>query len=67
MLPYSASIYLAPICDDEIMVEKVNFWNDMEEVYGVNMSCLLPFARTSLSKDVRIYICYPLTNLLIIM
>uniref|UniRef100_H2YHG7 Protein arginine N-methyltransferase 6 n=1 Tax=Ciona savignyi TaxID=51511 RepID=H2YHG7_CIOSA len=54
MLPSAAALYFAPICDDEIMVEKVNFWNDMEEVYGVDMSCILPFARGSISKDVMV-------------
>ncbi|XP_076806744.1 protein arginine N-methyltransferase 6-like [Clavelina lepadiformis] len=54
LFPDSAMLYIAPICDDEIMVDKVNFWNDMEEVYGVDMSCLLPFARRSLSKEVMV-------------
>nr|XP_002120476.1 protein arginine N-methyltransferase 6 [Ciona intestinalis] len=54
MLPSAAALYFAPICDDEITVEKVNFWNDMEEVYGVDMSCILPFARSSISKDVMV-------------
>lgn len=54
LLPDHATIYVAPVCDDEIMVEKVNFWNDMEEVYGVDMACIIPFARESLSKEVMV-------------
>lgn len=54
MLPDKAKIFIVPVCDDEIMVEKVNFWNDMEEVYAVDMNCLIPFARESLSKEVSI-------------
>lgn len=54
ILPSLATLYLTPVCDDEIVVEKVNFWNDMKEVYGVDMSAMLPFARSSMSKDVRI-------------
>lgn len=56
ILPDSATIYIAPICDDEVMVEKVNFWNDMEEAYGVDMSSLIPFARESLSKEVSVFL-----------
>jgi len=52
ILPCTASLYMAPICDDEVVIEKINFWNDMHDVYGVNMSCVLPFARHSLSKEV---------------
>ncbi|XP_039250796.1 protein arginine N-methyltransferase 6-like [Styela clava] len=54
MLPDHATIFVAPVCDDEVMVEKVNFWNDMDEVYGVDMACLIPFARESLAKEVMV-------------
>ena len=55
ILPCTASLYMAPICDDEVVIEKVNFWNDMLDVYGIDMSCVLPFARQSLSKDVSLF------------
>jgi len=58
MLPSSASMYLAPVSDDEMVVEKVNFWNDMYDVYGVDMSSMLPFARKSVSKDVISFFAY---------
>lgn len=54
ILPSLATLYLTPVCDDEIVVEKVNFWNDMKDVYGVDMSAMLPFARSSMSKDVMV-------------
>lgn len=54
ILPCEASIHLVPICDDEIVCEKVNFWNDMSDCYGVDMSCLAEFARTSFSKEVMV-------------
>lgn len=54
LLPDSATLYLSPICDDEIMVDKVHFWIDMEEMYGVDMSSIIPFARESLSKEVMV-------------
>lgn len=52
LLPDTATVYIAPICDDEIMVDKVHFWLDMKEEYGVDMSCLIPFARESIAKDI---------------
>lgn len=54
ILPSAASIHLAPICDEEIINEKVNFWNDMKESYGVDMSCLKDFARKSFAKEVTV-------------
>lgn len=54
ILPSIANIYFAPICDDEIMCEKVNLWNDMKECYGVDMSCLTEFARKSIAKEVMV-------------
>lgn len=52
ILPDTATLYMAPICDDEVMVDRVHFWLDMKDEYGVDMSCLIPFARESLAKDV---------------
>ena len=41
MFPTRARMYLAPISDDETWAERVDFWHN---VYGVNMSALLPYA-----------------------
>nr|CAB3265174.1 protein arginine N-methyltransferase 6 [Phallusia mammillata] len=54
ILPSHTRMFLSPVSDDEIIIEKVNFWSDMHEAYGVDMSTLLPFARTSMSKDIMV-------------
>lgn len=51
-MPEIAAVYCSPVSDDEIINEKVNFWKDMNECYGVDMSCLTEFARRSFSKEV---------------
>jgi len=54
IVPEIAAVYCSPVSDDEIINEKVNFWKDMNECYGVDMSCLTEFARRSFSKEVMV-------------
>jgi len=54
IVPEIAAVYCSPVSDDDIVNEKVNFWNDMNECYGVDMSCLTGFARRSFSKEVMV-------------
>jgi len=42
MMPSHANIYLAPVSMDEMYKERIEFWRN---VYGVDMSTLIPFAK----------------------
>jgi len=42
LFPSHGSIYLAPVCIDQLYGEKVEFWKN---VYDVDMSVLIPFAK----------------------
>ena len=62
-MPSEASVFVAPIMDEEIIHEKINFWNDMKSLYDVDMSCLKEFARKSFVKEVSPFGSFYAVNL----
>ncbi|XP_033095455.1 protein arginine N-methyltransferase 6-like [Anneissia japonica] len=61
MLPSIASIYMAPVTDEETLDETTSLWEKTKKVYGVDMSCLVPYARKLLTrKSSFLYKEYPL-------
>ncbi|XP_050390473.1 protein arginine N-methyltransferase 6 [Patella vulgata] len=57
MFPDKATLYLAPITDDEY-TDRLCIWNDVEDFYKVSMKSMIPYARQCISKTVQI-MCIP--------
>ncbi|XP_072027007.1 protein arginine N-methyltransferase 6-like [Amphiura filiformis] len=45
ILPGVATLYLAPITNEDIYKERIEFWDETKKMYGVDMSCLKGHAR----------------------
>ncbi|KAJ8047628.1 Protein arginine N-methyltransferase 6 [Holothuria leucospilota] len=54
MLPSSAHIFIAPFTDDSVQQERVDYWKKTADLYGVDMSCLVPHAKKSLTNHIQI-------------
>ncbi|XP_071815463.1 protein arginine N-methyltransferase 6-like [Apostichopus japonicus] len=54
ILPSSAHIYLAPFTNEFIHKERVDYWTRTSNLYGVDMSCLVPHSKKSLSSRIHV-------------
>ncbi|XP_043941930.1 protein arginine N-methyltransferase 6 [Protopterus annectens] len=50
ILPSQAELFIAPVTQPELE-ERLAFWEAVKSEYGVDMSCMTPFAQTCLMSD----------------
>ncbi|XP_038054564.1 protein arginine N-methyltransferase 6-like isoform X2 [Patiria miniata] len=54
ILPSKASLYLAPITNEEIYKERIDFWSEVKSKYRLNMDCMIPYAKECIFGSVQI-------------
>ncbi|ESP04569.1 hypothetical protein LOTGIDRAFT_198575 [Lottia gigantea] len=57
MFPEKASLYIAPICDEDY-IDRLKEWNNMKERYKVCMKSMIPYAQKCMARNVQIT-CVP--------
>nr|DBA18162.1 TPA: hypothetical protein GDO54_016444 [Pyxicephalus adspersus] len=59
IFPNHADLFIAPI-SDTVVEERLNFWSGVQDMYGVDMSCVETVARKCImSKDIAVCPIYP--------
>ncbi|XP_033648010.1 protein arginine N-methyltransferase 6-like [Asterias rubens] len=54
ILPSQASLYMAPITNEEMYKERIDFWSDLKGKYGLDMECMIPYAKKCIFGSVQI-------------
>jgi len=54
LLPARAKLYLSILNSDELYEPRINFWKEVKDLYGVDMSILVPTAKQEIVKEVLV-------------
>ncbi|NP_001087520.1 protein arginine N-methyltransferase 6 [Xenopus laevis] len=59
ILPSAADLFIAPI-NDRVVESRLDFWNEVKGLYGVDMSCMRPFAHSCImNKEMAVNLLSP--------
>ncbi|XP_063796172.1 protein arginine N-methyltransferase 6 [Pseudophryne corroboree] len=59
IFPSTADIFIAPV-NDTVVESRLDFWSDVKDMYGVDMTCVQSFARKCImSQDLAVCSVYP--------